>query len=96
MNKVNIYQLDITSNYVFMDYEFALTHNFNLYDYKLVASFNTEKEDLEDIFYIGNNGKLQEYFKVRSLSVSDIIEINGKKYYIDSFGYQEIKEDIIL
>lgn len=95
MNKINIYQ---TSNrdYVFMNYDFALTHNFNLYDYKLVASFETEKEDLETIFIMGNNGELQKHFNLRSLSVSDIIEINGKKYYIDSFGYQEIKENITL
>lgn len=96
MEKINIYQLDINSNYLFMSYEFAKEHGFNLYDYKLVASFNTDNTDLEHIFFIGNNGGLQKHFKMRSLSVSDIIEINGKKFYIDSFGFKEIDEEIIL
>lgn len=96
MEKVNIYQLEIGNKNIFMDYDFSKKHDFNLYDYKLVASFNTDNTDLEHIFYIGNNGDLQKHFKMRSLSVSDIIEINGKKYFVDSFGFEEIKEEIIL
>lgn len=96
MKKVNIYQLDAYSKNIFMNYDFAKEHNFNLYDYKLVASFNTDNTDLEHIFFIGNNGSLKRHFIMRSLSVSDIIEIDGKKFFVDSFGFKEIEEEITL
>lgn len=92
MGKVNIYQLDINNKNVFMNYDFSKKHDFNLCDYELVASFNIDNTDLDYIFYIGNNGDLQKHFKMRSISVSDIIEINGKKYFVDSFGFKEIKD----
>ena len=31
-------------------------------------------------------------YKARSVSVSDIIEIKGKKYYVDGCGFQELKK----
>lgn len=31
-------------------------------------------------------------FKGHSLSVSDIVELDGKYYYCDSFGYVELKD----
>lgn len=49
-----------------------------------------DKWVLEDI-YMMLNGKHPEDYKARSLSVSDIIEMdNGKCYYCDSIGWQEV------
>ena len=40
---------------------------------------------------MGNDGTIQQVFRrMRSISVSDIIEIDGTKYYVDSFGFREI------
>lgn len=88
MFEIKIYQTN--ANYRFMDYDFAKSHNFDLRDYKEVACFDYDSNDLEEIFRIGNNGQLQQYFKMRSISVSDIIEVNNIKYYVDSFGFKEV------
>lgn len=97
MKKVNIYQLKDgrTREYGFMTYKWALAHGFNLDDYELVAEMynDDEREDeriLDRVWLFGNDGTYQKSFKMRSVSVSDIIEIDGTKYYVDSFGFKEI------
>ena len=89
MKEIKIYQ---TSNrdYSFMDFDFASKHNFDFKDYKQVASFLSNSEDLEYIFIIGNNGYLTSKYQMRSISVSDIIEVNNKKYYVNAIGFKEI------
>lgn len=93
MNTIKIYQ---TSNreYSFMDYEWASKHNFDFNDYELVATFETDNCDLEHIFMLGNNGFLQKQFKMRSISVSDIIQVNDRYYYTESVGFYEIYKGI--
>ena len=71
----------------------------NLNDYNKVAEINLDEFQsdninmtLEAIFTYGNSD--EEYYQnnpqARSISVSDIIEIDGKFYYVDSFGFKEI------
>ena len=89
MRKVRVYQ---TSNrdYVFMSWEWSQKY-FNFNDYKLVAEFDNDYDDLEGIFQLGNNGKLKSQgFKMRSISVSDIIEIDGVKYFVNDIGFVEL------
>ena len=45
---------------------------------------------LEELFKIFNI-KIPEDFKGHSLSVSDIVEIDGKNYYCDFVGWEELK-----
>lgn len=97
--KIKIYQTKQSCKYSFMNYDFAKSHDFKIEDYELVAEFNREDyitvdQILERIFDYGNRGIIQmlcnnEY--MRSISVSDIIEIDGVKYYVDSFGFKEVK-----
>ena len=105
MKNIKIYQIkeENLTKYGFMDYEFAKEHGFDLNDYKLVAEFKIEeKEDifntLNEIFRKGNDGTLTGKYNMRSLSVSDIIFIDEKYYYIDLFGFKLVKfwEELIM
>ena len=78
----------------------------DLNDYDEVARINLKefkkvfKSDiqgmLESIFSYGNSTKQfrQNYPNARSISVSDIIEIDGKYYYCDTFGFKDITDRI--
>ena len=74
---------------------------FSLSDYKQVYEGNIELDEkdthqdvkpidyLEHLFYIFNINHPKD-FKGHSLSVSDVVELDGKKYYCDSAGWQEL------
>ena len=95
--EIIIYQTD-NRDYSFMPWEYA-EEKFNMNDYQEVLYFTydgeLENEDLlNKIFNDGNNGKLHKQFpdnRFRSLSVSDIVEVDGIKYYIDRFGFKELE-----
>lgn len=100
MKEISIYQLRETRGYGFMGWDFA-KDKFNMNDYQEVLYF-TYNEELENedllnkIFNDGNNGKLHNQFpdnRFRSLSVSDIVEVDGIKYYIDSFGFVNLENE---
>lgn len=97
MKTIVIYQIKNIHDcpYSFMSWESA-KDKFNMNDYEEVAIFeykkDLENDDLlERIYILGNNGSLQQEFKMHSISMSDIIEIDGKKYYTDTFGFAEVK-----
>ena len=97
MKEIIIYQTD-NRDYSFMPWEYA-KEKFNMNDYQEVLYYtydgDLDNEDLlNKIFNDGNNGKLHNQFpdnRFRSLSVSDIVEVDGIKYYIDSFGFKELE-----
>lgn len=78
----------------------------NLNDYEKVAEIGLKefkkvfKNDidgmLESIFSYGNTNKgfRQANPNARSISVSDIIEIDGKYYYCDTFGFKDVTDRI--
>lgn len=92
-----IYQVDPH----FCDYAFEwwswARDRFNFSDYELKYEGKVEVEDvnktLEDLF-TKFNIKRPEDFKGHSLSVSDIIELDGKYYYCDNVGWTEITKYI--
>lgn len=96
---IKIYQTKRWCKYAFENYEWAKQNGFNLEDYDVVAEFYKEVYEpdwrvLESIFDLGNRGYIQAVCNnefMRSISVSDIIEINDKKYYVDSFGFKEVE-----
>ena len=91
---LRIYQLPISSDYCFRSYEEAKAHNFTYDDY--VRVFATEENDtgnLEEIFSIFNGTSSPAWAKgysARSLSVSDIVSIDGEDYYCDVIGWKKI------
>ena len=80
----------------FMDYDMIEKHfggvDFN--DYQLVYQGEIECQDniddvLEEIFRIFNIEHPSDY-RGHSLSTGDIVEVNGTKYYCDSYGWKQL------
>ena len=104
---VNVYQIQDVENceYAFMNYEVAKSKGGpDLKDYKKVAEFGITKalqdrdvETILDMAFTYGNIK-DDYFKynpgARSISVSDILEYNGEKYYVDTTGFEKLDKDI--
>jgi len=97
MKSVKIYQINATREcpYSFMSWDYA-NDKFNMEDYRKVAEYEVPNNDDQDILNTvwreGNNGELQCRFPgMYSVSVSNIIEIDDHKYYVDSFGFKEVE-----
>lgn len=80
--------------YGFMRYEFAAKHGFSLDDYEKLYEGEIdmeleENEYLELLFRIFNVNRPSD-FKGHSLSVSDIVSLEGEKFYCDSFGWKKL------
>ena len=67
---------------------------FNLDDYEVVYEGEIEgvspQQVLEELFEIFNI-RHPEDFRGHSLSVSDVVELDGKNYYCDSIGWKELE-----
>lgn len=94
--EVTIYQLDIKNEnahtQMFCDFEEQQEFDFN--DYEAVYAFAladkyTTDEVLESAFYIFNV-QHPKNFKGHSLSVSDIVEIDGQFFYCQGIGWKDI------
>lgn len=93
MTKLKIYQIKNieTTDYAFMSYMYARAHGLSIEDYDCVEdrdmSIETKntKDLLEWLFMVYNGGDKPN--GMRSMSVSDIVELNGNKYYCDSVGW---------
>ena len=79
--------------YAFMHYNWC-KDQINLDDYEVVYEGELEcseiSEALEELFEIFNI-RHPEDFKGRSLSVSDIVEVDCENYYCDAAGWKELK-----
>ena len=89
--KYKIVQLiDIHTPYAFMNYEYAKNHGFSFSDYKVVYEGEIEGDNeskiLEELFVKFNINHPTD-FKGHSLSVSDIVELDGLAHYCDSIGW---------
>jgi len=84
-----------SSKYLFLPYSMVENNDYNitLDDYELVCCGKVEyaptNHMLENIFQLFN-GDIVSMLNTRSLSVSDVIEIDGKFYYVDNIGFVEI------
>jgi hypothetical protein len=92
-----IYQVDPHNcDYAFEWWSWA-KDRFNFNDYTLVYEGEVEVEDvnktLEDLFTKFNINRPAD-FNGHSLSVSDIVELDGKFYYCDNVGWTEITKYI--
>lgn len=99
--KLKIYQIKDFAHckYVFQDYDSAKEKDFNFsQDYKCVWEEEVDSDiSLEDIFTRFNIDRPTD-FKGHSLSVSDIVDLEGHKFYCNSCGWEElnIKEDVCM
>lgn len=94
MAKVKIYQIkDFEKcNYVFRSYDKALEHGFNPQDYKIVYECEREDNYTFDNCFSEFNINRPEDFEGHSLSVSDVVCIDGKFAYCDDCGWEELDE----
>ena len=87
-----IYMCPASIDYCFMGFDFAMKHNFSMTDYVSVWRGTVESKTvngaLEELFRIFNIDRPEQYYG-RSLSVSDVVLLDGKYYYCDSFGWSE-------
>lgn len=82
--------------YMFMDWDFANTHGFDFGDYglvyegkiKYVNEFESESKILEHIFDKFNLNHPSDFYG-HSLSVSDVVEVNGRYFYCNDIGFVE-------
>ena len=87
------------SNYAFMDYDFAQEHGFSLNDYEVVyeGELNlSRKMDIFDILetlFTKFNIDRPEDFHGHSMSVSDLVELEGELYYVDSVAFQKVSKN---
>ena len=93
--KYKIKQIEDVENcaYAFKRYEWA-KNVLDLNDYEVVYEGELDCPEmpnaLEELFEIFNNRRPKD-FERRSMSISDIVEIDGKNYYCDFVGWEELK-----
>ena len=93
--KYKIKQIKDVENcaYAFKHYEWA-KNVIDLNDYEVVYEGELDCPEmpnaLEELFEIFNNRRPKD-FERRSMSISDIVEIDGKNYYCDFVGWEELK-----
>ena len=93
--KYKIKQIKDVDNceYSFKYYE-QYKDKIDLKDYKVVYEGELDCPEmpnaLEELFEIFNSKRPKD-FERRSMSISDIVEIDGKNYYCDFVGWEELK-----
>lgn len=96
MKSYKIYQTE-TRGYVFMPFDYAMEKGFSGKDYSLVyegiIEAETINEALEKLFIIHNRDDRPNGKGMRSLSVSDVVTLDGIPYYCDRWGWSEIPTD---
>lgn len=86
-------------SYVFSGFNFAQKHGLSLKDYEVVYEGEVEGEEvettLEKLFTLFNIFHPED-FEGRSMSVSDIVQLDRETYceyyYTDTFGFKKITE----
>ena len=93
--KYKIKQIKDVENcaYAFKRYEGA-KNVLDLNDYEVVYEGELDYPEmpnaLEELFEIFNVRRPKD-FERRSMSISDVVEIDGKNYYCDFVGWEELK-----
>ena len=97
MKQVRVYNLNeenkTAMSIYFMGYDFVKENNITLsLDlYNMVWEGEVEDDvELDDLFRMLNIGTKPEDFKGHSLSTSDMVEMDGKYYYCDDYGWEEV------
>lgn len=91
MKKIQILQLTHNEEnhmYMFCDMDMLkmLKLSFDIKKYEVVYEYDDYEDDL-DVIFAKFQGKKPEGYKGHSLSVSDIIRIDGVNHFVDSYGF---------
>jgi hypothetical protein len=93
-----IYQLPVQHDAKFMGYDFAKENNLVLsldnYNFIWEGEFEVLSDKVVysylDYIYMKFQGAKPEGYTGHSLSTSDVVELDGKFYYCDSFGWKQL------
>lgn len=92
-----IFQCPASTSYCFRDFEEAMKYGMNRFDYVSVYADTIEAKTisgaLERIYMLHNMDNRPSGNCIRSLSMSDVVTINGIPYYCDDIGWSEIPSD---
>lgn len=92
-----IHQVPHRCGYRFMPFSFAMEHGLSWEDYVSVYGGTIEADTigqaLERIFGLHNRDDRPNGQGMHSLSMADVVELNGKPYYCDRFGWSEVPKD---
>ena len=105
MMPFKIWQLKDVGNtdYAFRDFYEAQKHRLSLKDYKEVYSGQCDASRypnfdalLEHIFMMFNwETSIPKDFKGHALSVSDVVQLGKRYYYVDTVGFQLINKEVL-
>lgn len=90
--KIKIYQLPVENSKTFMNYNFITQtkkEKIDISEYELVFEGEVEASNLEEVFTIFNVNHPEGY-KGRSLSVSDVVEVDETYWFCDSWGFKNL------
>ena len=94
MHLIEIYQVHLEDgvpfpDWTFRDYDSAMESGFDVSEYDKVYEYEDYSNDLERVFEKFNIAFPDDY-RGRSLSVSDIVVMDGIGFYVDSIGFREL------
>jgi hypothetical protein len=91
MHTITVYQLDINNNDIFRDYEFVTRRGtFDINAYHKVWEGKMHINSLNKIYEVLNLVKPEGYVG-HSLSVSDILIVDGEMFYVDDLGFVKLE-----
>lgn len=92
-----IFQAPSNVKYCFRDFDDAMRYGLTLWDYVSVyageVKADTIGEALEKVFIRHNAPDRPNGNCIRSLSMSDVVTIDGTPYYCNDIGWSEIPAD---
>ncbi len=97
--RFTIHQLPVENPKCFRGYDSGDNKHLNyppgykrVYEGKIKNTENKSKEGvLEDLYYIFNMKHPSDY-RARSLSVSDVVTLDGKSFYCDDIGWKGLED----
>ena len=93
---VNIFQIDTNkaSEKLFQPFNgepIRMSDYKKVYTYTHKSNVRDEQKVLNEVYQMFNISHPED-FKGHSLSVSDIVQINGTPYYVDDYGFKKIDD----
>lgn len=99
MKQVTIFQINVNNNeqnamrlFSSLSMLNRMGMNFDSSVYKVVYEGTMDVEDAEDVYTLCNIGQKPNGYKGHSLSVSDIVLMDGKYMFCDSFGFVDVSD----
>lgn len=94
---VQLWQITDVGNtpYAFMGWSERTSKDFNWNDYEFVTVYEVKaSKDMDALNKVYERGNLDQDRQHRSISVSDVLILNKCYYYVDSFGFKDITNEM--